>query len=142
MKNLFKLLISAIAMIFLSSCSKEEVQPPINYDWFPFPIESIETRTLDIASRKWHYPFFEGTEEELYRSNEYFIARIHGTSEWIHAGHPINKFHYERGYEYTIRGSLISYVVEGDMIFVTFICEEVLSKVRKDSENLPPDELW
>ena len=46
-------------------------------------------------------------------------------------------FSYEKGYEYIIEGLCIDYVVEGDMIFRTFQCCKILSKQKKQSENLP-----
>lgn len=69
-----------------------------------------------------------------------FAVKNESQSEWQPLGY-ITKFDYEQGYEYQIRISKTSYLDYrmGEPAWTEYELLEVLSKERKDSENLPDD---
>lgn len=68
-----------------------------------------------------------------------YAVKNEQTTEWEAHG-DIAKFEYEEGYEYQIRISETSYLDYrmGDPAWTEYELLEVISKERKDSENLPP----
>lgn len=69
-----------------------------------------------------------------------FAVKNESQSEWQPLGY-ITKFDYEQGYEYQIRISKTSYLDYrmGEPAWTEYELLEVLSKERKDSEDLPED---
>ena len=137
MKKFTFLIVSYLVCLVLAFCEKTEPEPECKLKDFPYEIFEVEKMKLYIASEKYHHPDLDCSEEELYASDYYYIIKFAEDHPWSWHAWPITDFSYEKGYEYIIEGLCIDYVVEGDMIFRTFQCCKILSKQKKQSENLP-----
>lgn len=135
MKKFALLIVSCLVCLVLASCQKTE--PECKLKDFPYEIFKVEKMRLYIASEKYHHPDLDCTEEELYASELYYIVKLEEEYDWDWVVWPITDFAYEKGYEYIIEGLMIDYFYDGDMILSTFQCCKILSKQKKQSENLP-----
>ena len=136
MKKFVSIIMLGLTCLF-SSCSSKEPEPECILKDFPYEIFKVEKMRLYIASEKYHHPDLDCTEEELYASELYYIVKFEEEYDWDWVVWPITDFAYEKGYEYIIEGLMIDYFYDGDMILSTFQCCKVLSKQKKQSENLP-----
>lgn len=137
MKKFTLLIVSCLVCFALASCQKTEPEPECKFKDFPYEIFEVEKMRLYIASEKYHHPDLDCTEEELYASELYYIVKLEEEYDWDWVIWPITDFAYEKGYEYIIEGLMIDYFYDGDMILSTFQCCKILSKQKKQSENLP-----
>lgn len=137
MKKFTFLIVSYLVCLVLASCQKTEPEPECKLKDFPYEIFEVEKMKLYIASEKYHHPDLDCTEEELYASELYYIVKLEEEYDWDWVIWPITDFAYEKGYEYIIEGLMIDYFYDGDMILSTFQCCKILSKQKKQSENLP-----
>lgn len=108
---------------------------------FPYKIGYIQKMILYVASEKYRIPepdcpgFFicnRSSEDE-----SCFIIRFRQEYEWDWTAWPITDFAYEEGYEYVIEVLCIDYYRRDDVLYRTFKCCRILSKQKKQSENLP-----
>lgn len=69
-----------------------------------------------------------------------YVVKKEQSTEWETLLGNIGKFEYEKGYEYQVRISETSYLDYnmGDPAWAEYDLLEVISKVHKTSENLPP----
>ncbi len=137
MKKFTLLIVSCLLCFALASCQKTEPEPECKLKDFPYEIFKVEKIKLYIASEKYHHPDLDCTEEELYASEYYYLLKFQPDQNWDWYAWPITDFQYEKGYEYIIEGLMIDYFYDGDMILSTFQCCKILSKQKKQSENLP-----
>lgn len=137
MKKFTLLIVSCLVCFALASCQKTEPEPECKLKDFPYEIFEVEKMRLYIASEKYHHPDLDCTEEELYASELYYIVKLEEEYDWDWVIWPITDFAYEKGYEYIIEELMIDYFYDGDMILSTFQCCKILSKQKKQSENLP-----
>lgn len=139
MKKFTLLIVLCLVCLVLASCQKTE--PECKLKNFPYEIESVEKMTLYVASEKYHHPDLNWSEEELYKSEYCYIVKFRNDDEWrdewVYITWPITDFPYEKGYEYIIEGLCINYFWQDDIVVRTFQCCKVLSKQKKQSENLP-----
>lgn len=93
--------------------------------------------TLTVASKKLPGVI---TSCGNYVSTEVYAVKYDNSTEWEPLG-AISKFNYEPGYEYQIRISKTSYLDYrmGEPAWTEYELLEVLSKERKESENLPDE---
>ena len=122
------LLMAIFTMVGLTSCNDEDEEGR--------KVTGYKEYTLTVASVK-----LPGV---LTSSGNYALADVYAVkneqaTDWEAHG-SIGKFEYEEGYEYQIRISETSYLDYrmGDPAWTEYELLEVISKERKDSENLPP----
>jgi hypothetical protein len=107
---------------------------------FPYKIGYIQKMILYVASEKYlipkpDWPGFE--MNRLFENESRFIIRFQPEYEWDWTAWPITDFAYEEGYEYVIEVLCIDYYRRDDVLYRTFKCCRILSKQKKQSENLP-----
>lgn len=121
------LLIAIFTVIGLTACNdnNEEGKKVTDYEEY----------TLTVASAKLPGVLSSNSNS---LTDVYAVKKEHST-EWEAQG-SIGKFEYEEGVEYQIRISKTSYLdySMGDPAWTEYELLEVISKERKDSENLPP----
>lgn len=137
MKKFTFLIVPFLVCFVLASCQKTEPEPECILKDFPYEIHKVEKMKLYVASEKYHHPDLDWSEEELYASDLLYITHFENEEGWWWTSWPITNFPYEKGYEYLIEGLRIHYFYQGDMILTTFQCCKILSKQKKQSENLP-----
>ena len=122
------LLVAILAMIGVTSCNddNEEGRKIIGYKEY----------TLTVASVKLPGVLTSSGSNVL---ADVYAVKNEQSTDWEAHG-DIAKFEYEEGYEYQIRISETSYLdySMGDPAWTEYELLEVISKERKDSENLPP----
>lgn len=122
------LLVAILTMTWLAACSdnNEEGRKVTNYKEY----------TLMVASVK--LPGVVTSSGSNILANVYAVKNERST-DWEMQG-SIGKFEYEEGYEYQIRISETSYLDYrmGDPAWTEYELLEIISKERKNSENLPP----
>ena len=105
---------------------------------FPYKIFFVERWILIVASEKYHNPECNWSEKELYESERWSYVKSSSEEEWSRIVWPITDFAYEKGYEYVIEGICIDYSPRNDDVLDrTFKCCRILSRQKKQSENLP-----
>ena len=137
MKKFVPIIMLGLTCLF-ASCSSKEPEPECKLKDFPYEIESVEKMTLIVASEKYRHPdMADWSEEELYASEYCYIVKFRNDDdEWAYITWPITDFPYEKGYEYIIEGLCINYFWQDDIVVRTFQCCKILSKQKKQSENL------
>lgn len=112
----YKYLIILFTLLF-TSCNKED-----------FMIE-----TITIASEK-----AIGIDPSGLSKREYFLIKQKASAKWEYLSQNIQGFEYERGYEYTLKVKVQTIKKpKEDQYSESYILLEVLSKEKKQSENLP-----
>lgn len=99
-------------------------------------VTDYEEYTLTVASVKLPGVITSSGSNVL---ADVYAVKNEQSTDWEAHGN-IGKFEYEEGYEYQIRISKTSYLdySMGDPAWTEYELLEVISKERKDSENLPP----
>lgn len=99
-------------------------------------VTDYEEYTLTVASVKLPGVITSSGSNVL---ADVYAVKNERSTDWEAHGN-IGKFEYEEGYEYQIRISKTSYLdySMGDPAWTEYELLEVISKERKDSENLPP----
>lgn len=121
------LLIAFFAVAGMTSCSDDDDEGR--------KVTGHKEYTLTVASKK-----LPGVVTSCGNSvfGDVYAVKKENSAEW-EALYGIDKFEYEEGYEYKIRISETSYLdySMGEPAWTEYELLEVLSKERKDSENLP-----
>lgn len=128
-QNYFTILLVAILTVAgLTSCNDDDEEGRKVTDYKEY--------TLTVASVKLPGVLTSSGRNIL---KDVYAVKKDNSSEWIAQG-SIDKFKYEKGYEYKIRISKTSYLdySMGDPAWTEYELLEVISRERKDSENLPP----
>ena len=122
------LLVAILAMIVVTSCIDDDEEGRKVTDYKEY--------TLTVASVK--LPGVLTSSGRNVLADVYAVKNEQSTDWEAHGS--IGKFEYEEGYEYQIRISGTSYLDYnmGDPAWTEYELLEVISKERKDSENLPP----
>lgn len=128
-KRFFRMLLMAfLAVAGLAACSNDNEEGRKETDYKEY--------TLTVASVKLPGVLTSSGNNIL---ADVYAVKEENSNEWEAHG-DIDKFEYEEGYEYRIRISKTSYLDYrmGDPAWTEYNLLEVLSKERKNSENLPP----
>lgn len=128
-QNYFTILLVAILTVAgLTSCNDDDEEGRKVTDYKEY--------TLTVASVK--LPGVLTSSGSNVLADVYAVKNEQSTDWEAHGS--IGKFEYEEGYEYQIRISETSYLdySMGDPAWTEYELLEVISKERKDSENLPP----
>ena len=122
------LLVAILAMIVVTSCIDDDEEGRKVTDYKEY--------TLTVASVK--LPGVLTSSGRNVLADVYAVKNEQSTDWEAHGS--IGKFGYEEGYEYQIRISETNYLdySMGDPAWTEYELLEVISKERKDSENLPP----
>lgn len=120
----------AIVVLTATSCSNDD-------DLGGRKVIDYKEYTLTIASKKLHGVVISCGNSTL---TDVYAVKNESQSKWQPIGY-IAKFDYEQGYEYRIRITATSYLDPnmGEPAWTEYELLEVLSKERKDSEDLPDD---
>lgn len=122
------LLVAILAMIGVTSCNddNEEGRKIIGYKEYTLTVASVKLPGVLTSSGR-------NVLADVY------AVKNEQSTDWEAHG-DIAKFEYEECYEYQIRISETSYLdySMGDPAWTEYELLEVISKERKDSENLPP----
>lgn len=120
----------AFVVLAVTSCKNDD-------DLGGRKVTDYKEYTLTVASRK-----LPGVATSCGNSTltDVYAVKNESQSEWQPLGY-ITKFDYEPGFEYQIRISKTSYLDYrmGEPAWTEYELLEVLSKERKDSEDLPDD---
>lgn len=129
MNKILAILFSFV-FIAITSCSSDD-EPDSR------KVTDYKEYTLTVASKK-----LPGVVTTCGNSTltDVYAVKNESQSKWQPLG-SISKFDYEPGYEYQIRVSATSYLDQtmGEPAWIEYELLEILSKERKDSENLPAD---
>lgn len=122
------LLVAILAMIGVTSCNDDDEEGR--------KVTGYKEYTLTVASVK--LPGVLTSSGSNVLADVYAVKTEQSTDWEAHGG--IGKFEYEEGYEYQIRISETNYLdySMGDPAWTEYELLKVISKERKDSENLPP----
>lgn len=112
------LLFLPVLALILSACSKESENDII----------------LRVASQK-------GTCHVL-SNYPCYIVKYPGSDTWERMAEAITKFDYEAGYEYTLKVVKRTRKNPPQDWMDSYELKKIISKVQKDSENLPPPAPW
>lgn len=131
MKNrnfLVMLFMAIFTVIGVTSCNDDDEEGRKVTDYKEY--------TLTVASVKLPGVLTSSGSNVL---TDVYAVKNEQSTDWEAQG-SIGKFEYEEGYEYQIRISETSYLdySMGDPAWTEYLLLEVISKERKDSENLPP----
>lgn len=144
MKKFLHLVFILWAACSMWACTGNEKEDPLkNIGIDRESIVNIEEMTLYVASVKM-YPYTdkEISEDDLY--NKYtegcFIVKFAQNLDWEFGKFTVYDFPYEKGYEYKIRGLMIDHIPLESRPACSFVCQEILSKERADSQILPEPE--
>ena len=125
---LVMLLMAFFTMVGLTSCNDddEEGRKVTGYKEYTFTVASVKLPGVLTSSGK-------------YVLSDVYAVKNEQSTDWEAHG-SIGKFEYEEGYEYQIRISETNYLDYrmGEPAWTEYELLEVISKKRKDSENLPP----
>lgn len=128
--NKFLTILFALVFMAVTSCSNDG-------DLGGRKVTDYKEYTLTVASKK-----LPGVVTSCGNSTltDVYAVKNESQSKWQPLDY-ITKFDYEPGYEYQIRISKTSYLDYrmGDPSWTVYEMLEVLSKERKDSEDLPDD---
>ena len=122
------LLVAILTMAGLTACNDDDEEGR--------KITGYKEYTLTVASVKLTGVLTSSGSNVL---ADVYAVKNEQSTDWEAHG-SIGKFEYEEGYEYQIRISETSYLDYnmGDPVCTEYELLEVISKERKDSENLPP----
>ncbi len=125
---LVMLLMAFFTMVGLTSCNDddEEGRKVTGYKEYTLTVASVKLPGVLTSSGK-------------YVLSDVYAVKNEQSTDWEAHG-SIGKFEYEEGSEYQIRISETNYLdySMGDPAWIEYELLEVISKKRKDSENLPP----
>lgn len=123
------LFVTFLTVIGLTACSNDDNEEGRK-------VTGYKEYTLTVASKK-----LSGVMTSCGNNvfGDVYAVKKENSNEW-EALYGIDKFEYEKGYEYKIRVSETSYLdySMGEPAWTEYELLEVLSKERKDSEFLPP----
>lgn len=96
---------------------------------FPYKVTDVQKMILYVASEKDYDK--ENPDES------YFAIKLQPEYQWRWSYWPIIDFPYEEGYEYVIEVFAIDYFRRDDVLYRIYKYCRILSKQKKQSENLP-----
>lgn len=96
--------------------------------------KSDEDIMMTVASRK--------SSCYVVEKSSCYIVRIGNSPDWLTIADYINGFEYEPGFEYVIKVQEKRINNPPEDYRGEYILKEIVSKEKKDSENLPPDPEW
>lgn len=125
---LVMLLMAIFTMVGLTSCNDGDEEGRKITDYKEYTLTVASVKLLGILT----------SSGSNVLADVYAVKNEQSTNWEAHGS--IGKFEYEEGYEYQIRISKTSYLDYnmGDPAWTEYELLEVISKERKDSENLPP----